>query len=336
MPDTLPTSPRHVRAPSSLGPFALLALVGAVAVACTAAPPAEPSPSPGDSPVTTPPPTTASPTPSIATPAPSPATPAAPSPEAGTIEHPTGATDVVLRMEQGGGFVPMGWFDADAPGFTLYGDGTFILRPQEDPERSDAWTDGMPRFLHGRMTEEYVQSLLGYALTTGRLLDARDTYPQNECADCGSTIFTISAAGMDKTVTVDALEMTDASGPDAGDRRGFAQLAQTIADLEGRARGGELGEVVIYDPDFYRVTLIESFGEPAQEPAAWPWADVSTDDFEAQAEFSNPARLMSREDVARLLEVPSGGHMGVWVEEADGTQWQMAVRPLLPEELPAD
>ena len=222
-----------------------------------------------------------------------------------------------------------------APTFTLYGDGTFLLRPIEDPDRTE-FSQGFPRFLQGRMTEEYVQALLGLALGPGRLLDARDHYPQNTCADCGSTIFTINAGGVAKTVTVDALGMTDEIGPDAAHRRGFAQLAQTITDLEARARSGELGDVVLYDPELYRVILFEAFGDPVEAPLEWPWSDVTLNDFEATGEFDPPSLVMTRENVAMLLEVPSGGHLGVWVEDSDGRMWQLGVRPLLPDEVASD
>ena len=46
----------------------------------------------------------------------------------GAIEHKTGPTDVILRYDEGGGFVPPAWTAAQAPAFTLYGDGTLIFR----------------------------------------------------------------------------------------------------------------------------------------------------------------------------------------------------------------
>src|SRR5688572_19376076 len=47
----------------------------------------------------------------------------------GVIDHPTGPTDIVLRMETGGGFVPFGYFITQAPTFVLYGDNRAIFRP---------------------------------------------------------------------------------------------------------------------------------------------------------------------------------------------------------------
>ena len=43
------------------------------------------------------------------------------------IVHPTGATDVVLRFDEAGGFVPVEFLAAHVPYFTLYGDGTVVF-----------------------------------------------------------------------------------------------------------------------------------------------------------------------------------------------------------------
>ena len=51
------------------------------------------------------------------------------SPTQSGIDHPTGATDVVLRMEEGGGFVPIDFAASQAPVFTLYGDGQIVFQP---------------------------------------------------------------------------------------------------------------------------------------------------------------------------------------------------------------
>ena len=59
-------------------------------------------------------------------------------PAFGAIEHPTGPTDVVLRYEEGGGFVMPAFLATQAPHFTLYGDGTIVFRnPMHGSARAD-------------------------------------------------------------------------------------------------------------------------------------------------------------------------------------------------------
>ena len=62
--------------------------------------------------------------------------PTASPPDFGALEHPTGATDVLLRYDVGGGMMIAGWAASQVPIFTLYGDGTVVFRnqTQEMPE----------------------------------------------------------------------------------------------------------------------------------------------------------------------------------------------------------
>lgn len=257
------------------------------------------------------------------------------SPTVGPIDHPTGATDVILRMEIGGGFVPMNFIVIQAPDFTLYGDGTVIYR-QTDTRLGEPF-GGQPLlpFLVGHLDEDSVQALLGFALDGGGLAGAAEFYPALNIADAPDTTFTINADGRSKTVTVGALGMEDPTDPTIAIRQRLAQLAVALGSFEERGQNGELGDVTTYEADFYRASLLEDFGEPTVEPAAWPWPDVSPDDFVAVAESGWQQAILDREHVAELIEVPSGGHPGVWVEAPDGMIWQLGIRPLLPDEVRA-
>lgn len=284
----------------------------------TATPTATPtgSPSPSGSPAPT------------ASPSPTPSS--SPSFGGDQIAHPTGADELILQADSVGGFVPPDFVVTQMPTFSLYGDGTVILRPTEDLG-GEMLADGvMPRMVKATMTEEQVQALLRFAMGQGRLLDAKAHYPQNMCADCPSAVFRINAGGVDKTVTVDGLGVEEQM--DRADRQGFQALADTLATFEQRALSGELGEVVIYEPSEYLVALIET--QPGMgEPIEWPWEDVALDDF-VGADDSSWRRdaILTADQVAEITEVPSGGAMGIFVEDEDGKLWSIALRPLLPHE----
>jgi len=49
-------------------------------------------------------------------------------PATGEIDHATGADDVILRLDQGGGMMVRGGGATLVPPFTLYGDGTVVFR----------------------------------------------------------------------------------------------------------------------------------------------------------------------------------------------------------------
>lgn len=289
---------------------------------------------PGTTPTDQPTPTTTA-SPSAVPQSPPPPT-ARPTPGEGQISHPTGATDVILRMEQQGGFVPIEWMLTQAPEFTLYGDGTFIFRPLEDPIAGDDWNSPQPRFLQGRLDEESVQAVLEFALGPGRLAQARESYQDDTVVDASTTVFTIDAGGFSKVVSVYALGEVHEPRVDAADRAGFNQLVQFLRSFEGRARSGELGEVALYEPTHYRASLLEAFDDPQLgDPLPWPWPHLSPDDFQSLDEWDVPQAILTAEDVAALTEVPSGGHPAIPVVHEQG-EWRVAIRPLLPDEVPAD
>ena len=294
-----------------------MALVGLIA-ACNVGTSATPQPT-GQP---TSPPATAGPTPSP-TPIPSPTL----NPD--LIQHPTGATDIVLRMETGGGFVPMGFFVTQAPTFTLYGDGTVIF--QQVDTRVDAFNKPFLPWLKGHLDEDGIQALLQFALSTGRLANAREQYDQDMIADAPTTVFNLNAGGVEKVVSIYALSELNEPGPDAADRAGFAQLAEVLRTFQNQE---ELGEVTEYEPEYYRVLLLEAFGEPVGAVEEWPWDDLDLGDFPAGDEPGGIA-ILDAEHVAELLDVPNGGHPGIWINSPDGESLvQLGVRPLLPDENP--
>src|SRR5262245_25122847 len=94
------STPRSARVPRAAASAILLAVVAAC--------------SPASAPSATP---VASATPGTAGPTTNPT-----STQIAGIQHKTGASDVVLRLESGGGFVPIDFLATNAPIFTLYGD----------------------------------------------------------------------------------------------------------------------------------------------------------------------------------------------------------------------
>ena len=284
--------------------------------ACTAG--AVPSPSPGAS---------GSPDPSA-----SPGQSGQPSdgPPPVTIDHPTGATDVVLRFEEGGGFVPLGYLVTQAPSFTLYGDGTVVFR--------DQFGEGVPpgpivrdvAFETAVLVEEQVQALLAFALNNGGLGIARESYENNMVADAPTSIFTVNAGGLSKTVSVYALGL---EGPEVAD--GPARIA--FAALAERLRAFDAGvDTVVYEPERYRGVLYDAFG--GGQGRAWPWPDIAPSDFVALNDpevpsTGFPSRVVSRDEVALLgLDGSEGGVQGIILDGPDGAVYSLALRPLLPDE----
>jgi hypothetical protein len=294
--------------------FTLLALVlTTLLAACSAGPGTSPSPT-----------THVGPTP---TPSPTPAPTFGPN----DIEHPTGRTDIVLRMEQGGGFVPFGFLFTQSPSFTLYGDGTVIFKQVDNRAGDPFGGQAMLPWLVGHMSEADIQALLQFALGPGRLANARESYENPMIADAGSTFFNLNAGGVEKVVSIYALGLDD--GPDRADRQGFSQLADVLNDFGNQ--GIDLGEVAEYEPDLYKLLLMEGFGEPVGQVLEWPWDDLTLANWPNAEEPDGRIAFLDAAHVARLMDVPNGGHTGVWVSTPDGVNVQFGVRPLLPDEVEA-
>jgi hypothetical protein len=300
---------------SKLRPFLILPIALLLA-ACTGA--ATPTPSAPGSPGASP----------GASPSPSPA----PSTAGDTLEHPTGAEDVILRMEAGGGFTFIGWAATETPSFTLYGDGTVIARDSTAPGPDPA-PDGLMKnnpFFTARLPEDQVQDLLEFALGEGGLGIARPKYENNMVTDVEWTTFSVNAGGIDKKVEVYALGFDSGQDPDAAIKSAFVTLAERLnliaADLPVAAEQ--------YVPDRWRGVLIEA--EPGQvgAPAEWPWDDLQPSDFVADPNGATtfPARVLTAVQVDALgIDDPAGGVQNIAITGPDGEQlYQLALRPLLP------
>jgi hypothetical protein len=254
-------------------------------------------------------------------------------PDFGAIEHPTGATDVVLRYEEGGGFMMPAWLATQAPIFTLYGDGTIIFRnPTRDPLEPIGSVNPMRPFRTAKLSEEQIQDLLTEALGEGGLGIARPDYPNDQISDASTAVFTINAGGLKKTVSIYALGLEIDGGQDAPARAAFAKLAAKLANIDD---GGAIATAE-YAPDRYRGILLE--GQPGVPDAKpWPWAEIKPGDFVLDRDpnaFQLPARVMAVDDVNELgIDPFLGGFQGMTlIGPDDGKVYSFSLRPLLRDE----
>ncbi len=253
------------------------------------------------------------------------------SPDFGEIEHATGATDVILRYDEGGGFVPMGFAATQAPIFTLYGDGTVIFRNPNLQEPGSGSIISFPQFRTAHLSEEQIQATLAMAIGEGGLGTGRPKYDYDLVADASTAEFMLNAGGLRKTVSVYALGIDLQNGSDALARAAFLKLAERLADFD---QGGTI-KTDPYEPERYRGVLTE--GQPG-DPAAieWPWDDLGPADFKAPADpnsFGFPSTVLTVDQVKALdIEQYQGGFFGVTLIGPDKKLYSFAVRPLLPDD----
>jgi hypothetical protein len=250
---------------------------------------------------------------------------------AGTVEHKTGATDIVLRYSEGGGFIMPAFQATQAPFFTLYGDGRVVFRnPMLDLPPAQGSVAPFNPMRTARLTEDQIQSLLVRALGDGGLAGARARYDNPLVADAGTAEFSIDAGGITKTVSVYALGMETQGGADAPARTAFQNLAARLSDFD---QGGTFPSQV-YVPTAYRAILLDGQGIVAPDIRDWPWPSVGIDGFKADADPNGlpfPHRTMTADEIGQLeLSGIEGGFQGLVLRGPAGKVYTLSVRPLLP------
>jgi hypothetical protein len=218
------------------------------------------------------------------------------------------------------------WSLASAPTFTLYGDGTVIFRdPASAPPVDERGVLVYPAFRTAKLSAEQIDALLEFAITEGGLAAARERYDNPMLADVGNAVFTINAGGRSKEVTVTGLFESDASAPDATSRSQFQALAERLRSFDN---AGSV-PTVEFEPEQWRVHLLEASGIDPAAVQPWPWEDLTPTDFAAEGSF--PVRVMSVDEVGRLeVDGAAGGLSGYYVERPDRKTYGVVVRPLLP------
>lgn len=174
------------------------------------------------------------------------------------IEHPTGADDVIARIETGGGFVPVEYAFTAQPSLLLTGDGRLLQPPTAGKQ-----TRLVPMTV-AQLSEEQVQTFLGLAAGVGLLATppdyADDGGPQ--IADAPTTTVTLTAAG--GTWRHEAYALGFNEGNDARlALSGFIDAATAaVADVE----------VAAFVPE--DVALFVQPTDLEREVVAWPSSEV--------------------------------------------------------------
>ncbi len=262
---------------------------------------------------------------------------ATPSVEA--ITHPTGADDLVLRVEIGGGLVPPGRILSELPVVSIYGDGRVIT---QGPMIEIYPGPALPNLRVSRISEAGLQEVLAAAADAGLLgNDAHYDYPG--IADAPTTIFTVNAGGTTSRVSAYALGIGEDPSmippEEAAARADLADFESKLGDL-----AGWLGADVASADQPYDFTAIRIYSQRAtpvgREPEAsprfaeWPLATpLATfgEPFRAGAEPTMRCGVVRGDDLATLRPaLQAADQLTYW--QSGGETWSLILRPLLPDE----
>jgi hypothetical protein len=256
--------------------------------------------------------------------------------DGGRIDHPTGPSDLLVRVTIGGGFVPVEWNLTSVPSFSLYGDGT-LISPGAQIELYPG--PALPAIASRPVTESGIQAILREAL------DATDETPPDlgdmgamNVADAPTTVITVRADGIERTIEVYAL----AELPDRPDgmpeevfeaRRRLSNLVTKLGALDPWLPQGSLGEETMYRTEAARLFVGEyvKVDDLPQDPIAWP-IDGSLARFGEPTEpGSYRCGTLSAGDWRTLHDAASrANQLTPWTDAGD--RFSILFRPLLPDE----
>jgi hypothetical protein len=244
------------------------------------------------------------------------------------IDHPTGPTDVVLRVGEEGGFVMMQYAMARVPRFTLYGDGRVLISTPVACKVAPGGGCPPDQLREARLTDDQVQAVLRTALVDGQLGIAKEEFPVN-VMDVPTTVIELHAGGVDKEVRVAGLGMEVPPGPDA------AVLGSLAALVDGLMA---IPTTDAYDAEASIAVLAETEAAPGVTPAPWPWPDLAPSDFTKAPPddpFGFTSHVLTPAECEVLGIVPGEAAAPSTVAGPDGKTYLAVVRPALPEEIPA-
>ena len=261
------------------------------------------------------------------------------------ITHATGPADLVLRVTDGGGLLPMEMRLAEMPAVSIYGDGRVIRVAEAGTAPADPL---VPRLVESRLTPEGLSLVLSAAGDAGlpgpdRRLGLKDVY------DLWSVTFTLIANGATHVTGAYGLGFPDEAKYAPPDeitvRKSLEQLYGHLRDLQVWLGSGGVGPETTYRPARMRAYVAPVMTWPTEAgttpaPAtARPGQDVRPWPLDAPPELFGTI-VDANEGTWRcgVLEADLAGRLGVDTATND-TRWQaddrlfrVVVRPILPDE----
>ncbi len=264
------------------------------------------------------------------------ASPGEASPTPTGIAHPTGADELIVRIQLDGGFVAPGYLLTRLPIVSIFGDGRVIV---EGPQIMIFPGPALPNLQAFRVSEAGLQRILETARTAGLFgPDRHIDFPG--IADAATTTFIVVADGARHEISAYALaEAIDSSGIPAADkaaRDALLAFEQQLGDLRSW-----LGADVLSADEAYTFTSLRILATPA-EPGPegdvpptfvdWPLAPLAGigQPLVGRGEGARCA-VVSGDDLATLRPIlEKANQLTFWASE--GRTYQIGLRPLLPDE----
>lgn len=267
---------------------------------------------------------------------------ASPGTDDGAIDHPSGADELVLRMENAGGFVMPEFLFGAVPGFSLYGDGTVIV-----PGAVPAIYPGpaLPPLQARRLSEAGIQAILEKVAQTGIFVsNVRFDGAQMMIADAADTVFTLNADDRSVEVSIYGLGALDpqSAPPDMPEREvaahaALGELSNALVGLDTQLGADAWVDEAWhpYQPSALRISVRPADGDPLDGTETFaPWPIEGED----PATFGEPGTMpdarcgaLSGDAAAAWIAALGAGNQSTRFT-ANEHRYAVTARPFLPDE----
>lgn len=246
------------------------------------------------------------------------------------IGHPRGSGQVVLRVNSGGGFVPIEVNLRAMPSFSLYGDGTVIV-----PGVQIQIYPGPAVYplMRSKLSEPQVQALLQRAKAAGLLSPGAIDYGDMGSigiADAPTTTLVLNAGGRHVRRDAYALGIDPAAGRlSPAQTRARRALATFIARLPHGLSGGR------YTPRGFAVYAGAFRGQPQRgaKPIVWPLKRALATAGKLVSSGLGYRCMSVTGEAAKILlaTLRKANEQSQWTARANtSSTYQVIARPLLP------
>ena len=256
--------------------------------------------------------------------------------DGGGIDHSSAPDRALVQISYEGGFVPLEWTYTNFAFYSLYGDGTLIV-PGAQIELYPG--PALPAISARLVDEAGIQAILEEAIAAiEEIPDDLSDLGFMGIADASTTVITVSAGGVDRTIRAYALsELTER--PDGMPEREYQarlRLQQLVAKLTGAGEWlpeGSLGPEAPYEASAARLFVgpYRPVEDLPQDPVAWPLAE-GLDGFGAPASPSDYrcGVVQGADWDAVHAAASSANSLTPWKDA--GERYSILFRPLLPDE----
>jgi hypothetical protein len=260
------------------------------------------------------------------------------SPSGSAIAHPTGADQLVLRVELVGGFVAPETTFARMPSFSLMGDGTMV----EPGVQTEIYPgQALPPLIGRSISEDGIQAILGAAIDAGLDHDATvGDLGTVGVSDMPTTVFTLSANGETRRVEAYALGMSGEERPQGmsqetwAARQALSSFEERLGRLPAWLPEGSIGTEAPYDAPAAALFVRGYQGDPGltEDPIAWP-LDTGLAGFGSADPSGTDGRCgtVTGTDWEALRSAAQRANtLSPWT--SDGRRFAITFRPLLPDQ----